>query len=173
MTLTLGTVIAASLLAAVSDVRTRRIPNALVIAVLICGLLQNALAGWHAVLLDFVILAGVLAVGTIAFSFKLIGGGDVKLLAVAAGALGYPAGPGFLLYTMLCGGLLAVAFAAAHGRLRAMVTNIAGIALPLAAGAAPARPQNGIAMPYALAILAGALCTAGINIFAPHLRLLP
>jgi hypothetical protein len=46
------------------------------------------------------------------------------------------------------------------------------MALPLFSGVRPVRPQDSIAMPYALAIFAGAACTAIINGFVPHLRLL-
>jgi zinc transporter ZupT len=45
------------------------------------------------------------------------------------------------------------------------------IALPIFAGVAPARLQTGMAMPYALAIFAGACLTAIVRGFPPHLRL--
>jgi prepilin peptidase CpaA len=115
----------------------------------------------------------VIVAGTFAFSLKLIGGGDVKLLAVAAGTLGYPAGGMFLLFTLLCGGFVAIAFSALRGRLRATFANVRLLALPLFAGAAPLRPQTGLAMPYAVAIFGGALCTALLNGLAPHVRILP
>lgn len=172
MTLALGLVLGASLIAAVCDVRTRRIPNALVLALLVCGLAANALHGWQAVAIDAALVLAVLLAGAVAFSFRLIGGGDVKLLAAAAGTLGYPACVTFILFTLLCGGFLAVAFAAARGRLGATITNVQSMALPLFAGVRPARPQDGITMPYALAIFAGAACTLVINGFLPHLRLL-
>ncbi len=172
MTLQLVTVLVASLIGAASDVRTRRIPNALVFALLICGLIENAmLSGWSAALAALGLVALVLIAGTIAFSFKLIGGGDIKLLAAAAGTLAYPAGISFLLLTLLSGGVLAIAYAISKGRLQATFANVQAITLPLFAGAQPARPQNGLAMPYALAIFSGALCTAALS--AAHLRLLP
>ncbi len=172
MTLQLVTVLGASLIGAACDVRTRRIPNALVFALLVCGLIENAmLSGWSAVFTGLALVAAVLVVGAIAFSFKLIGGGDVKLLAAAAGTLSYPAGATFLLLTLLSGGLLAIAYAACKGRLQATFANMHAMTLPLFAGVAPARPQSGLTMPYAVAIFSGALCTAAIS--AAHLRLLP
>jgi prepilin peptidase CpaA len=171
MTLGVGVVLAASLLAAVSDVRTRRIPNVLVIALLLCGLAANALHGWQAVGIDVAIAVAVLLAGSVAFSFRLIGGGDVKLLAAAAGTLGFPSAVTFILFTLLCGGVLAVAFSATRGRLGATIANVQSMTLPIFAGVRPVRPQDSIAMPYALAIFAGAACTAIINGFAPHLRL--
>lgn len=173
MTLAIALVLIASLFAAISDLRTRRVPNALVGALFVSGLALNAFSGWQSVLADLAIVAIVIVAGTFAFSLKLIGGGDVKLLAAAAGTLGYPAGGDFLLFTLLCGGLVAVAFSAMRGRLGATFSNVRAMALPVFAGAAPARPQAGLAMPYAVAIFAGALCSALVSGLLPHVRILP
>jgi len=164
-------VLIASLLAAVSDVRTRRIPNALPIALFVCGLAASAFAGWQHAALDVAIVVLLLIAGTFAFSLRLIGGGDVKLLAAAAGTLGYPAAVTFVLSTLVCGGVIAVVYATMRGRLRTTLTNVQAIALPIFAGAQPARVENGLAMPYALAIFAGACFTAIASGLAPHLRL--
>lgn len=169
----LALVLLASLIAAVTDIRTRRVPNVLAGALFVSGLALNAFSGWQAAALDLVIVVLVIVAGTFAFSLRLIGGGDVKLLAAAAGTLGYPAGGNFLLFTLLCGGVVAIAFSALRGRLGATFSNVRAMALPVFAGAAPARPQAGLAMPYAVAIFAGALCTALVNGLLPHLRILP
>jgi len=171
MTIALGMVLLASLLAAASDVRTRRIPNALVGVLFVGGVAVNAFAGWKAAGIDVILVLALLPIGTVMFSFKLIGGGDVKLLAVAAGTLGYPLGVFFLLFTMMCGGIIALGYAALRGRLRTTFANIRALAHPLLSGVRPARP-DGTPMPYALAIFAGALCTALIHGVAPHVRLL-
>jgi prepilin peptidase CpaA len=171
MTPGLALVLVACLLAAASDLRTRRIPNTLVIGLFVCGLAANTAAGWQHALFDLAIVLLVLAVGTFAFSFKLIGGGDVKLVAAAAGTLGFPAAGAFILYTLLCGGVFGLAYSAMRGRLGSTVANLRAIALPIFAGAAPARLQTGMAMPYALAIFAGACLTAIARGFPPHLRL--
>lgn len=173
MTLALGLVLAASLAGAIADLCTRRVPNALVGALFVSGLIVNALAGWQSAAADAAITAAVIVLGTFAFSLKLIGGGDVKLLAAAAGTLGYPAGGNFLLFTLICGGGVALAYAALQGRLSATLGNVRAMALPVFAGAAPARPHDGLPMPYAVAIFTGALCTALVNGFLPHLRILP
>lgn len=173
MTLALAFVLLASLIAAITDIRTRRVPNVLAGALLVSGLALNALHGWRAVTMDVVIVAIVIVLGTFAFSMKLIGGGDVKLLAAAAGTLGYPSGADFLLFTLVCGGIVAIAFSALRGQLAATFSNVRAMALPVFAGAAPARPQAGLPMPYAVAIFAGALCTAIVNGLMPHLRIIP
>ena len=172
MTLLLATVLAAALVGAVSDLRTRRVPNVLVGVLLLAGLIENFyLAGWHGAVIDLGVAAAVLAAGTVAFSFKLIGGGDVKLIAAAAGTLGYPAGISFVLFTLLCGGVLALAYAALRGRLHATLANVQAATLPLLFGVRPVRPHDGLAMPYAVAVFAGALCTAALSLTT--LRLLP
>lgn len=170
MIVLLVTVLVAALIGAISDVRTRRIPNALVLALLFCGLIENAaLSGWHGVVADLALVAGVLAAGSVAFSYKLIGGGDIKLLAAAAGTLAFPVGVSFILLTLLCGGVLAVAYATWRGQLGSALGNLQAVAVPLIYGVRPVRPQNGLPMPYALAIFSGALCTAAF--LAAHLRL--
>ena len=172
MFLLLVTVLAASLIGAVADVRTRRIPNWLVLALLIAGLTERAvLFGTTGFLTGLAVGAAVIAAGTLAFSLQLIGGGDVKLFAAAAATLGYPAAIPFLLLTLICGGVLAVVYSAVRGRLGATFANVRAAAVPLMFGLRPARPANGLAMPYALAIFAGALCTTAVN--AAHTRLLP
>jgi prepilin peptidase CpaA len=173
LAVTIGTVLVlvAALAAAYTDVRTRRIPNWLVAALFVSGIAVNAVGGWKPAVVALVVAAAVLIAGTFLFSLNLIGGGDVKLLAAAAGTLGYPAGGFFILCTLISGGLIAVAFAAYRGRLRATFANVQSMAIPVFAGVRPARP-DGTPMPYALAIFAGALCTAIVNTFAPHLRFL-
>jgi prepilin peptidase CpaA len=173
MTLALDFVLAASFIGAITDMRSRRVPNILVGALFVSGLCLNAFAGWHAFVMDLLLTMAVLAAGTFAFSWKLIGGGDVKLLAAAAGTLGYPWGGNFLLFTLLCGGIVALAYATVRGRLGSTLSNVKSMAMPVMAGLAPAHPQSGLSMPYAVAIFTGALCTALVSGLLPHLRILP
>jgi prepilin peptidase CpaA len=172
MTLSVSLVLAASLFAAACDLRTRRIPNALVVALFVCGLAVNALAGWQHALVQIALTAGILFAGSLAFSLRIIGGGDIKLLAAACGTLGYPAALNLILYTLLCGGIIALIYSAVRGHLRTTLANVYAIALPMFAGARPARLQTGTTMPYALAIFAGACFTAIASAFAPHPRLI-
>ena len=159
--------------AAWCDLRSRRIPNVIPALLLACGVVEALLRGWQTAAMLAGIVAVALLAGTLAFSLRLIGGGDVKLLAAAAGTLGFPTCVPFLLFTMLSGGILALAIAAMRGRLAVTLGNVQALTLPLLAGVRPARIERGIAMPYALAIFAGAACTASVNAFAPHLRLIP
>ena len=101
----------ASALAAVWDVTTRRIPNALTIALILGAVAaRGVLFGWTGAAAAAATAFVCLVVGTIAFQRGWLGGGDVKLLAGVAAAFGPDDAPSFLLYTGCCGGLLALAW---------------------------------------------------------------
>ena len=142
-----GAATAASI-AAVVDVRSRRIPNWLSGAALLAGVLVHvwrdgasgivvALAGAG---LGFAILLPVYAV-------RAMGAGDVKLL-MGVGAL---VGPQMLvsvaLYALIAGGVMSVIVLAQRGRLRVFVHDVAVRHRP------PTR--SGATAPYAVAIASG------------------
>lgn len=56
------------------------------------------------------------------FHFRMIGGGDVKLLSVLGGILGYPKFSGLLLFSFLAGGILSVAFLISTGSLKERIS---------------------------------------------------
>jgi prepilin peptidase CpaA len=100
--------------AAVTDGRVRRIPNPLPLGLALLGLARIAAglaagAGVVAAALDLAAAAAVFLAGAFAFRFRLLGGGDVKLLAAGALWLGAAALGPFLLATALAGGALALA----------------------------------------------------------------
>jgi prepilin peptidase CpaA len=100
---------------AYQDVRTRRIPNALSLAIAALGLARIALT---AEVMD----AGyTLAAAAIIFAITLplfqrgvIGGGDAKILPATALLIGHQELLGFLFLMSLCGGALALATLAAE-----------------------------------------------------------
>src|SRR5262245_59096717 len=107
--LVLAIVCVATALAAVIDLRTRRIPNALTGSLAVVGI---ALA---AVQLGPVGLGGALVGCLLGFAFMLpghifgaTGGGDVKLFAAAGALLGPSATVRAFLYTAIAGGVLAL-----------------------------------------------------------------
>ncbi|HVA27906.1 MAG TPA: prepilin peptidase [Candidatus Baltobacteraceae bacterium] len=156
-------VLLASAAAAYTDVTSRRIPNALPIALGIAGLASTLVADPRAVLAFAAILVAALAFGTMLHARGLLGGGDVKLIAAAAATYGLRDAPTFLAATLLAGGTLALAVAAIRGRLRATVANLTAFAVPMLAGVRPNAIVNGTKMPYALAIFAGALALALVH----------
>ncbi len=171
MHLALWLVLLAAAIACVTDVRTRRIPNLLVIALAASGLAMHATQGWQSVAMSLAVLVLTLAVGALVFSFGFVGGGDVKLIGAAAVTLTPPEAMQFVLYTLLCGGALGIAFSLAQGRLKATLGNVRAMATPLLYGGRPAAVQPSAKMPYAIAIFAGAATLGLAQTLVPALRI--
>ena len=100
---------------AYQDVRTRRIPNALSLAIAALGLARIALAS------ELIDAGYTLAAAVIIFAITLalfqrggIGGGDAKILPATALLIGHRELLGFLFLMSLCGGVLALATLAAE-----------------------------------------------------------
>jgi prepilin peptidase CpaA len=94
---------------AYGDVRTRRIPNVLVCAIAVLGLVRMTVAGDAIAATHTIEASGVvLAVGFLAFWRGLVGGGDAKLLTAMALLVGAPDLLGFLFVTSICGGAIAL-----------------------------------------------------------------
>ncbi|QDA35688.1 hypothetical protein E4191_16050 (plasmid) [Paracoccus liaowanqingii] len=96
--------------AGISDLRTMRIPNRVVLILLVGYLAAIPLVGLTlpAVLLSAATATVVLAFGFLAFSHGWMGGGDVKLLAVAALWLGAGNVAAFIICTSLFGAVLTI-----------------------------------------------------------------
>jgi prepilin peptidase CpaA len=172
MTLAIWIVLAACAIAVAADVTTRRIPNALTIALALAGLALHASQGWASLAISLAALVAVLAVGFLAFSMKWLGGGDVKLAAAAAATLGFPDTLGFLVFTAIGGGLLGVVVATASGRLRPVLSSVALVLRPFAyKGTVAVAPSQPIMLPYAIALACGAIAVALSHTAAPFLRL--
>jgi prepilin peptidase CpaA len=153
-------------LAAIFDIRSRRIPNWLVLAGLIAGVGWNVYAsGWSGLLRS----AEGLGLGFILyFPLYLIrarGAGDVKLLA----AVGAVTGPGncvwiFLLPAVL-GGIIALILLLFRGRVRKTFFNVGWIIQDLLHFRAPYRSSDeldvttskGMRLPHGAMIAVGAL----------------
>ena len=96
--------------AGIGDLTTMRIPNRLVLTMLLGYALMAPLAGFSLVQMAYGLAAAaiVFCLGFSAFAMGGMGGGDVKLMAVAALWLGLPQTGAFLLWTALAGALLAL-----------------------------------------------------------------
>jgi prepilin peptidase CpaA len=145
--------------AAVSDLRRRRIPNAVTGFVLVAGLVVTALDGGAlAPLSGLAALVLVLLALYRPWVVGGIGGGDVKLAAATAVWVGLARLPWFALATALAGGVVSlVCFAVAGKSARADMR--ANLTLAVVRGELPEVPSHKIhvSVPYALAILAGAV----------------
>jgi prepilin peptidase CpaA len=146
------------MLACLSDLRSRRIPNSLVVITTLVGFVL-ALLGRDS--LDGLTRAGGgivtgLAIWFPFFAFGMLGAGDVKLFAASATFLGARAAVEGALYTALFGGVLAAIFMIANSGLAATAFRIGHATnQPMLLRQEPS--TRGQRLPYALAIAAGVL----------------
>lgn len=159
-TVNTGLLLALLGLAAWHDLRHYRIPNALTLGgaglALVLSMVLPGGQGWAPSLLGWI--TGLLFLLPL-FALRAMGAGDVKLLAMA-GAFTGPAGALAIgLYTLIAGGVLALAVAAGGGRLQQALRNVQAMTVPCLAPAAPTgeRPVSAGKLPYGVALLAGGL----------------
>jgi len=155
-------VMIAGLIATIVDVRTRRVPNVLTMALAASGALISAAGGGDVTLSAS--LAGCalgLALMLPGHIFGATGAGDVKLLAAFGTLLG-PAGIlGAFIRTAIIGGVIALAVATARGRVRETVGGTALLVMTRGATtAAITNPAANNRFPYAPAIAIGAALIA-------------
>ncbi len=103
--------LAAMLYATVSDLRRKRIPNWLIIALAVAYLPLALTAGYAPlqIAIDTGVAALVFAAGLFCFAKGWIGGGDVKLAAVSAMWLGAGLAMPYVILTALFGGAFTLA----------------------------------------------------------------
>ncbi len=136
------------LVACVTDVRSRRIPNVLVLVVAALGLVRAAIGAPAAVTPALLVAAAGGLVGLVlwlpAFALGVLGAGDVKLFAATALWLGPAAGARAAVAVAIAGGVL-------------------GGVWVVAARRRPTRRRTAsrhATMPYGLAVAAGTLAVA-------------
>jgi len=155
--------------AAIIDWRTYRIPNWLTVGGMAFGLLYNTFfttAFWHAGLLSA--LAG-LGVGLVVllplYALRVMGAGDVKLMAMVGAFLGVGGTLTAVLFTFIAGGIAALAFALWHRAFRRMAGNVRDIvqwmAFAAVAGVRPTPTAPAAAsvgkLPYGISICVGTI----------------
>jgi prepilin peptidase CpaA len=155
--------VAGTLAAAVSDLRTHRIPNVLTAAMALAAIAFPLLNG-TALVPALAAMIAAFALGALAFSAGWLGGGDVKLLAAGCGLASYPGSVTLVLFILIAGAVLAVGEALRRGRFVALVRSASTVALR---GARPATPTL---LPYGVAIAGGSAAYAVSTLF-PALRL--
>jgi prepilin peptidase CpaA len=152
------------IVAGITDLTSYRIPNWISLALVgaflpAAGLALLAGAPLSALGLHLAMGAAALFAGMAMFALNWIGGGDAKLFAAAALWLGWPAVVTYLAVTMLAGGALAMLLLA----LRSSPLR------PFASGG-PAwigrLAEPGAAVPYGVAIAAGALAAFPVSTLA-------
>jgi prepilin peptidase CpaA len=159
-----GVLVGLLTVAAVSDVRKGRIPNWLVFGGALYALAYNALYP------DIGILSalGGLSVGLVAllpgYLLRVLGAGDVKLMAMVGSFVGTWAAVEAVLASLITGGMLAVVMSLYSGRLLLMLRNVValfrGTVLTFATAPGGLTIQGGGSagrMPYGLAIALGTI----------------
>jgi prepilin peptidase CpaA len=102
--------IALFIIAAYSDVKSFRIPNLLVFAVVWLGIARLIVVGDSSAAVYTVGTSViVLAIGFVLFWRGFVGGGDARLIAAAALLIGYNDLLSFLVFMSMCGALIALA----------------------------------------------------------------
>ncbi|GAC1405404.1 MAG: prepilin peptidase [Candidatus Velthaea sp.] len=173
MLLILSFLLAGSAVAAISDVRTGRIPNGLTYGLAVVALTLHALSGAIDAAVALLCMAAVLAASLPIFAFGWLKGGDVKLIVACAGLVSVHYLLAFLLYTMLSGGVVSLVVAWRHGTLRRSLAAVGTAAHPLLAGVVPTTlPFTTRKVPYGVAILCGSMLTALAMTTLPALRLM-
>lgn len=164
--LALGALLAA---ATISDCRTRRIPNKLILAGIASGFILQAAAFISGSLLNTTLIAAVLGCLTGLGLFlpfwllRTLGAGDVKLLAMVGVFLGPQHTAYTALWTMLAGGVLSLTWALCSGVLRQVISNIHAmcvttlINIQTGGGIKVEAPAKTGRLPYAIAIAVGTL----------------
>jgi len=153
----------------VSDLRSRKIPNELVVAILVTGWLfaiLTATDAWRALGISLAGTAVGFGIWIVFYLVGVIGAGDVKFFAAAGAWLGPAATWRAALIAAIAGGVLAVAFLVTERRL--------GDVLRRTALAASSGSLTGIAsqtdtpdskhrqLPYGVALAIGALLAAWV-----------
>lgn len=152
----------------ISDLRTRKIPNELVLAILITGWLFAFASAdvWRALVMSLAGIAVGFGIWIAFYLIGVIGAGDVKFFAAAGAWLG--PGPTWraALIAAIVGGVLAVAYLVSERRLGDVLRRLAVAASSGTLASVPEQTEvSGVKhrpLPYGVALAIGALVTAWV-----------
>lgn len=168
--------VALLVVAAVIDIRTYRIPNWLTVGGMAFGLIYNAVAAasWSDGLLGAAAGLGIgLAVLLPVYVLRVMGAGDVKLMAMVGAVVGFPDILHAVLYSLIVGGVAAVGFSLHRRAFRRMSENVFDIVQSMAfaamVGNRPTPALSGRAsvgkLPYAVSIAGGTIAWLAARLF--------
>ena len=154
-------------IAAVYDIRFRRIPNWLVLSGLVLGLgLNTFLSRWQGARAS---LLGIILAFLVYFPLYMLrgmGAGDVKLMAAIGAIVGPSNWFGIFILSGLLGGVFAVLFLVSRGKLQNSLRNIGFLFQRLFSFKAPyAREELDLASPKSLKLPHGVAIAAGSLLF--------
>lgn len=148
--------------AAVLDLRSRRIPNVVTVAGIVAGLALRVPLGLDAVGSGLLGVGLGLLLAVPAFALGALGGGDVKLLAGVGAFMGPRQLVGACLLIALLGGVVALVESIRKGALRELLLNVYYMVMRLLSTErrqlAPTLTSPSVmTIPYAVPIAVGAL----------------
>jgi prepilin peptidase CpaA len=142
---------------AYGDIRSRRIPNELIVGILALAAFRAALAGDPSAALYTLVASAALFVATFLLFWRgLLGGGDVKLLTATAFLIGYHDLFEFLFVMSVSGALVALAVLSRDRLGRGAVT---------APVLEDQEPRARLTVPYGVAIAAAGIVTLLVQSF--------
>jgi prepilin peptidase CpaA len=144
---------------AYGDIRTRRIPNEFIVAILALAALRIALAGDPIAGLYTLLASGALFVATFLLFWRgLLGGGDVKLIGATGLLVGYHNLFEFLFVMSVSGALIAVA---------AFARNRLGLRRATSPAPEDQERQALLTVPYGAAIAVAGIASLLLQNFRP------
>jgi prepilin peptidase CpaA len=156
------------IVAAIWDIRTRRIPNWLTLSGAILGVALNTfLFETYGLWFSLKGLGLAFAVYMVLYLLHAMGAGDVKLMAAVGAASGPGNWLGILILTSLAGAVAGLVLVAFKGRFRRTFANVGVIVSSLGHGRAPYKenPELDVASDKGLRLPHGALIALGTLAF--------
>ena len=164
--------------AAFFDLRSRRIPNWLVLAGLLLGFgLNGFLFEWPGVTRSLEGMGLALLIYFPLYLLRGMGAGDVKLMAAVGAIVGWAAWLGIFFLTAIVGGIAAVALLASRRQLRRGFSNAGYLVFQLLSFRPPyarreeldVKSQKAVTLPHGVTIAWGSLLFLGaVWIWAPR-----
>jgi prepilin peptidase CpaA len=160
--------IALVLTAAISDLRTRRIPNWLSLTGVISGIALNTfLFEWTGLKQSLEGMAIAFGIYFVLYLFRAMGAGDVKLMAAVGAFVGPSNWLMIFMMTALLGGVCAVCILVWNKRMRKTLDNVSFILFEMMHMRAPymAREELSVKSPKAFTLPHGAVISLGCIAF--------
>lgn len=149
-----------AVIGAVTDLRSRRIPNWLTLSALPIGLIASGvLGGWQGLFLGVTGMLLALLIYFPLYLLRAMGAGDAKLMAAIAAFIGPIMWIHLFIAASILGGVVAVLFTLAKGQFKTMLSKSVNILRSLAYFQAPYadNPELDIRSPKSLSLPHGAV----------------
>jgi prepilin peptidase CpaA len=156
------------LIAALFDLRYRKIPNWLALTGLLSGIFLNTyLQQWIGLRTSLLGIGVALLVYLPFYLLRAMGGGDVKLMMAVGALVGPAAWVGIFVITSILGGVIAILLLLFRGRLRKTLWNVWFILQRLARFEAPyaANPELDVNSEKSVKLPHGAVIALGVLVY--------